>query len=426
MKKTFKNALTSTLCLAVSVIMIMLSSCAGNDTATTSATSAEKTTISENTSITSATSAEKTTVSENTSVTSSETKENATTTKNEQSADKKTSANKTNSAKSGVSAKEFVKNIKCGWNLGNTFDSHKTDVKNPTVNEIETSWGAPTTTKAMIDEVSRAGFNAIRIPVTYSTFTTKSNGKYTVDEKWLKRVKEVVNYAYSRNLYIIINMHHDDDTWLDISKTGKDWEEIKTRYKQIWKQVATYFKNYNEKIIFEGMNELVGKNADGNDDWWGQTDAPFEHLNELYKIFVDTVRATGGKNESRYLMISTLGAQWYAHQLSKVTIPNNDDKVIVDVHWYTESTDATSIESTMQVIADYSDKFPIILGECGIQNQRDDATKKAWAKAYVGTANKLGLACFIWDDAGNYAVMDRKNLTWHSNDLVKTFVNLSK
>lgn len=329
---------------------------------------------------------------------------------------------------------KFVQQIKCGWNLGNTLDATgiwgKDELpKNYTVNDIETGWGNPTTTKDMITAVKNAGFNAVRIPVSWYRFVTEDNGRYTIDEKWLERVKQVADYAYTQDMFVIIDMHHDDKDWLDISTEGDKWKAVKDEYSQLWTQISQYFKDYGEKMIFEGANEVVkftGKDENGNKqyDWWGD-ETGLAKVNELYKVFVDAVRKTGGNNAQRYLVIPTYGAQWYTHQIDTVIIPNDDKRVIVDVHWYQSEPDAGTITETFQSAYNSAKyfKIPIIIGECGIGKDADDSKRIEWAQTYIRIASEFGFRCFIWDDGGNYSVLDRKTLKWNSDEFVKNIVS---
>lgn len=336
--------------------------------------------------------------------------------------------------KSYAQTQEFVQKIKCGWNLGNTLEaisiwgmSELPD--NYTVNDLETGWGNPKTTQKTITTVKNAGFNAVRIPVSWCRFVTEKDGRYIIDEKLLARVKEVVDYAYSQDMYVIVNMHHDDKDWLDISVGDDEWNTIKEKYRQLWVQIADYFKNYGERLILEGANEIVrctGTDQSGNKqyDWWGD-DADFERINELYQIFVDTVRQTGGNNENRYLMIPTYGAQCNMHQFNSIEIPNDDKRVIVDIHWYQADPDADYIAKTFNSIYNFARNFeiPVIIGECGVRNATDDTQKIAWTKTYILIASNLGFRCFIWDDGGSFAVMNRYMYDWYSDDFVKSLVD---
>ena len=144
-----------------------------------------------------------------------------------------------------MSSKQIVENIKVGWNLGNSLDSHDTNSS-----DTETGWGNPKTTQQMIDTVKAAGFNAVRIPVTWGEHMAADG---TIDAAWMSRVKEVVDYAYNDGLYVILNVHHDDELWL--VPTKDKLESDKATLTTIWKQICATFQDYDHRLIFEGMNE---------------------------------------------------------------------------------------------------------------------------------------------------------------------------
>ncbi|MDE7288226.1 MAG: glycoside hydrolase family 5 protein, partial [Oscillospiraceae bacterium] len=132
---------------------------------------------------------------------------------------------------SKMTANEFVKKITVGWNLGNTLDSHSCDWLADKL-DLETGWGNPKTTKAMIKTVKDAGFNTVRIPVSWGEHMD-SKGK--IDKKWLDRVQEVVDYAYSQNMYVIINSHHDT-SWIKLDT--KNEKSVTEKFTYVWKQIA--------------------------------------------------------------------------------------------------------------------------------------------------------------------------------------------
>ena len=153
-----------------------------------------------------------------------------------------------------------------GWNLGNTLECY--DYKAWTTN-AEIAWGNPSTTKDMIKSVKSAGFNAIRIPVTWGEHMSGS----TIDAAWLNRVKEVVDYAYNEDLFVILNMHHDDYIWF--TPYDADYESDSAKLKSIWKQISLKFRDYGDRLLFDGMNEprTVGSSA----EWSGGTAAERGH-----------------------------------------------------------------------------------------------------------------------------------------------------
>lgn len=315
---------------------------------------------------------------------------------------------------------DFVKNIKAGWNLGNTLEATgrwgEEWSDSYTVNDVETGWGNPTTTQEMFDKVAQQGFNAVRIPISWYRWTDDENG-FKINDKFIARIKEVVGYAYKNRLYTIINMHHDDKDWLNIGADDEEWAKIIEKYNAIWTQIANEFKDYDEYLLFEGANELVN-----NGNWWG-SDEDLARVNDLHKNFVNTVRATGGKNEQRYLLLSTLGAQWYEHQWGSLQIPNDDKHCIIDIHWY--SANSSEFDTYMSAINQglIAKGTPVVFGECGINKSNSDESKAAWGKDYFGTAHKYGIPAFIWDDGGDFQVLDRKTLEWVSNDQVNAIIN---
>lgn len=333
---------------------------------------------------------------------------------------------------------DFVKNIDAGWNLGNTLECYE-EGAGPL--EQETVWNNTSPArKAYIDKVSATGFNAVRIPVTWGYQTNYKDGVYTLNTTFLNRVKEVVSWCYDHDMYVIVNMHHDDQTWLNISATGSEWEEVKNKYRQIWEQVAVAFKDYDEHLILEGGNEILATYAfDGCGDsqtgkcWWGHNKESFKKQNELYQIFYETVRSSGGNNDKRYLMLPTYGAQWYENQVSRLYLPENDTHMIMDIHWYNYSDQMK--ENVRKSYADiwyyyaYTYKIGVVIGECGFYETTSASTKVSWANSFVKDIRRnYKIPVFLWDDGGDMRLLERSTVEWtsRSESLVTTVVNVSK
>jgi endoglucanase len=317
-----------------------------------------------------------------------------------------------------ISAAELVAAIKLGWNLGNTLDGHADWLgSNPPVAAIESAWGNPVTTKANIDTLKEAGFNGLRIPVSW-TNATDSNFNIRVD--WMARVKEIANYAVSNDMYIIINTHHDEDV---IKFHNSEMEESKKVLKKLWEQIADAFKDYNEKLIFEGLNEprTPGSSA----EWTGGTAEEHNNINILEQIFVETVRASGGNNIRRMLMITGYAASASQTVLDAIKLPedplNEKNKFIVSIHAYEPYNFALNKDSPVNTwnINNSSDisaitgpinraynrfenhkgeRVPVIIGEFGAMNKENEAVRAEWAKYYVEEAAKKGIPCFWWDN----------------------------
>ena len=340
----------------------------------------------------------------------------------------------------GITATELIAEMGTGWNLGNTFDAEGG----------ETGWGNPTTTKEMIDEVHNAGFNTIRIPTTWDGHTGDAPD-FTIDEEWIKRVEEVVDYALEDDMYVILNIHHEDN-WLKPQYDGLD--DVKAELSTLWTQIAEHFADYGDHLIFEGLNEPRIKG--GTNEWNGGTEEGRDALNQLNDVFVKTVRATGGNNEKRTLLITTFAAQAMPVAIENLAVP--DDKYVgVSIHAYTpyrftydsptESWNALYFDDSCAAEIDtlfenlnntfISKGIPVIITEYGsvtkiidkdwYLNNEEEVAK--WASYYISTAEKYGIPCVWWDNgyhtSGNelFGLFDRKNLSWYSPKVVEAIMD---
>ena len=207
-----------------------------------------------------------------------------------------------------MSAWQLRDSLHMGYNLGNTLESNPSgswwDPSTKTVSDWETAWGQPVTTQEMIDSIVAKGFNIIRVPVTWGPHLDANNN---IDEAWMNRVEEVVNYVLKDNAYCIINVMHDTGAggaWLyaDMDK----YPEQTAKYQAIWRQIANRFKDYGDHLIFESFNEILDKNYSWSAPAPGS--GAYTAINKLQQDFVNTVRATGGNNEYRNLAITTYAA----------------------------------------------------------------------------------------------------------------------
>lgn len=319
----------------------------------------------------------------------------------------------------GLSSFEIATEIKAGWNLGNSLDAEGPN---------ETHWGNPVTTRALIDEISNRGFNTVRVPVTWR-FHQGEGPNYSVEQAWLNRVEEVVNYVRANDMYVIINVHHDDP-W--IIPTYENGDEVKDRLSKLWTQIANKFKNYSDYVIFETLNEPRHENTP--EEWTGGTTEGRDMVNQYHKVSLDAIRATGGNNSTRHIMISTYAASTLPHVMDALVIPNNDSRTIISLHSYfpfsftlngTDSTwgshdDKEQLDLEMDRI---KTKFidngkPVILGEWSSGNQNNTADRLVHADYYANAAAERGMSSIWWDN-GNYGVsndglgiFDRQNRTW--------------
>ena len=340
----------------------------------------------------------------------------------------------------GIFSSELIAEMGAGWNLGNTLDAEGG----------ETAWGNPVTTQEMIDEVYKAGFNTIRIPTTWDNHMGDAPD-YTVDPEWLDRVEEVVGYALKNDMYVILNAHHED-SWVKPQYEGLD--NVKAQLYALWTQVAVRFADYGDHLIFEGLNEPRIKG--GKNEWNGGTEEGRDSLNQLNDTFVKAVRATGGNNETRTLLITTFAAQSVPVAIENLTVP--DDKYVgVSIHAYTpyrftydsvgESWNALyfddSCAAEIETLFSNLDKtfiskgIPVIITEYGAVAKKidkewgttnDDEVAK-WTSCYVSTAEKYGIPCVWWDNgyhtSGNelFGIFNRRELSWYSPEIVKEIMD---
>ena len=315
-----------------------------------------------------------------------------------------------------VNAVELTSRINVGWNLGNTLDATGTGLQS------ETAWGNTETTPDIIQAVKDAGFNAIRLPVTWEGHMDEN---YTIDPEWMARIKEVVDYAYDIDMYVILNMHHEE--WCQ--PYADKQEAIAEQLSTCWKQIAEEFKGYDERLIFEGMNEPRWKNTEW--EWNGGNDEGRAVINYLNGVFIDTVRATGGNNQYRFLMICPYAANCGEAALSALEV-KDPERTIVSVHAYIPYSFAladdggakwvdTKPVSTQEIdtLADVLNRLfvskgiAVIIGETGARLRyidvkdpetgdtvtvANDEYRAAWAEYFFGTFKELGIPAFWWDN----------------------------
>ncbi|OUM68195.1 family 5 glycoside hydrolase [Piromyces sp. E2] len=308
-----------------------------------------------------------------------------------------------------ISSKELVKELVIGWNLGNTMDASCIDDIDYSKDQVasETCWGNPKTTQALYDKLTDIGFNTFRIPTTWSGHFG-DGPDYKINDQWMKRVHEIVDYALSNDGYAILNIHHE--TWNHAF--SKNLSSAKTILVAIWKQIAAEFANYDEHLIFEGMNEP--RKVDDPNEWNGGDSEGWDFVNEMNDLFVKTIRSTGGNNAIRHLMIPTYAACTMDGALNSFKYPSGDDKIIVSLHSYSPynfalnpgegavSTfnDGSEIDWVMNTINQrfISRNIPVILGEFGAMSRKNDADRAKWAEYFIKKATALGVPCVLWDN----------------------------
>lgn len=342
-------------------------------------------------------------------------------------------------ALTGKTATEIVNMIGSGWNLGNSLDA-----TGASGDGHETSWGNPKIVEQVIEGAKAAGFNAIRIPTSW--FRELSNdGKYTINQNFMKRVKEVVNFAYSRGMFVILNIHHEE--WVNDRNIENNYERIGKQLKAVWTQIADEFAGYDQHLIFEGMNEP--RKVGTGEEWTGNAKA-YEAVNYLNQIFVETVRASGkGYNSERCLMIPGYAASSMYSVLSAIKIPQingkNATNIIISAHCYEpynfclqdtwKDFDPNDKKYTSELDTRFynlqylflSKGIPVIMGETGATNSGNNtAAREKWA-AYVGKQSAAyGIPVFLWDNGSKnsgggecHSYIDRYNGNQVSPTIIK-------
>ncbi len=319
---------------------------------------------------------------------------------------------------------ELMEQMKIGWNLGNTLDAP----------EGETAWGQPVTTHEMIDKIHELGFNTIRIPVSWGLHTSGAPD-YTVDADFMDRVEEVVNYALDNDMFVIINSHHDNDYYYP----SREHEEETYNYiEKLWTQIAERFKDYDQHLIFQSMNEprLTGTNY----EWWidynnRQCLDALEIISNCNQKFLNAVRASGGKNADRFLLCGVYcGSPYYSLQ-EPYKLPEDtvEGKLLVSVHAYSPynlamNADMRYTEFDQACRSDIDDFMTkhyekyvkngvgVIIDEMGIINKNNPYARQDWATYYVAKAKSLGIVCCWWDNGGintgseSFGLFDRTKL----------------
>ncbi len=322
---------------------------------------------------------------------------------------------------------EFAKKIGNGWNLGNTLEACEMGSEEKMGLESEIYWGNPYTTKELIEAVKAAGYDSVRLPVTWAQHM---NDDYIIDEEWLERVAQVVDWVLECDMYAIINVQHDDAFWLI---TDKDHEENATLIlSKIWSQVGNHFKDYDERLIFETMNE---PRVSGCETEWIGTPEHYEVVNNLNDAALEAIRNSGGNNGKRFVMIATYAARHEKKAISALRLPD-DNRVLVSVHFYygtahqSEFLDCKKPLSFVDKIEIYKffrsfyntfikNGYGVVLGEYGWTDRvhLDNLAEKA--DYFVATANRFGIPCLVWDNGLDFRVLDRATNTVEFPDYVQ-------
>lgn len=335
------------------------------------------------------------------------------------------------------SAATAVLKMHVGWNLGNTLDSWGEWIDEYTErkpSDYETAWGQPVTSPEMIAKFKEAGFNAIRVPVTWFPHM---DGNDVIEEAWMQRVEEVVNYVLNADMYCILNVHHDTGTEGWIRADWATYATISTRFKKLWGQIATRFQKYDKHLLFESYNEMLDMR-----DTWNDTNADgYKAQNALAQDFVDVVRQSGGNNVSRNLVVNTYSAATSALTLNSFIMPTDVVKkhLLAQVHVYSpysfaldESAGSSKTftkegeKEVDDIMSRLNERFckqdiPVIIGECGAVDKNNTAERVKQAAYTVKAAKNYGIVCFRW-----MGLLDRATLQWSEPEIMEAIIENAK
>ena len=343
----------------------------------------------------------------------------------------------------GKTASEIVAMMRSGFNIGNTLDATGNNYTN--IYSQEQSWGNPVISFKLIDALAERGFNVIRIPTTWFKYISK-DGNYTIDPEFLGRVKQVVDLCCKHNVFVIINVHHED--WINVKTLDKDYEQIGVELKAVWEQIADYFADYDQHLIFEVMNEPRMKDT-GNE--WNPNTAGCKAVNYLNKVAYEAIMSSHkGHNDERCVMVPTYAASSSGTAMKNMEIPSIDgdsSNVIVSIHSYTPynfclsdnsstfdpAKDGKDIDYVFNDIDKYftSKGIPVVMGETGSTNSKNNTeAREAWSYYFTSKAASYGVPCVIWDNGANgssggecHCYINRWTGEWIQDSIIQKFLD---
>ena len=352
----------------------------------------------------------------------------------------------------GSTSVEMAAKMAIGWNLGNTLDATNWENKANAGLSTETGWGMPKTTKEMIDTVHKAGFKTIRIPISWHNHISDTSN-FTIDADWMARVKEIVDWAYNQDMCVIINIHHDnfkaselvEGRGFALSKDTDIQTASKTYISKVWTQIATTFANYDNKLVFEVLNEP--RDVDGvefGNEWNYSGKDACDIITSYEQAGLDAIRAVSG-NENRFVMVPGYAASGTnVNMLKNFAFPTDTatDKLILSGHAYspyifamgdkehTTFTDGydgelSSIFSFLKT--NYTDKgIGVVMGEASATDKKNTAERIKWVNSYYSKAKDSGIPVVLWDNMNNtgddiaehHGYFNRNSKSWYYPSII--------
>ncbi len=325
----------------------------------------------------------------------------------------------------------FVDSLGAAWNLGNAFDAvNCTWLSNKL--DYESGWCGAKTTEKLIKAIAEKGFKTIRIPVSWNDHVDE---KYNIDSAWINRVQEVVDWSLDAGLYVILNVHHDVEKGF-YYPSSDEYKTSEKYMKAVWKQIAEKFKSYDERLIFETINEprLTGSNY----EWWFTVSNPPEEvkdsvecINKLNQAALDTIRSVGGENKNRYILVPGYDTSIDGITVEGFELPEDSvkNRLIIDFHLYTKGK-STFKKVLNNVYEKYVSKgIPAILSE--YNRDMGENVYNEYSADYLGEwvayARERGITCAIWDNNDKaYKLIDRATVKWTQEEIADSIVKAGK
>ena len=347
-----------------------------------------------------------------------------------------------------LTALELAELMGNGINLGNTMEAygHTSLGVDAEATAYETLWGCPVTTQEMVTGMKEAGFTALRIPVAWTNAMNYESGDYTIGEDYLNRVEEIINYALNEDMYVIVNDHWDGGWW---GMFGSASEETRAQamelYTSMWTQIANRYKEYSDHLIFESANEELGFRLNDKDvaaDSGTLSDADcYTVTNQINQAFVDTIRATGGNNANRFLLIAGFGTDITNTCNSQFVMPTDtaNSKLLVSVHYYDPSgycifdsvaswgnkehyNDQNTMLAKMTQFTEQG--YGVIIGEYGVlmeSGTMKDNTAEYY-RNFLSNCDLYGYVPMLWDCSNMY---DRRSCKIVDDEVASIFLEHS-
>lgn len=326
-----------------------------------------------------------------------------------------------------VTSIEMIRLMGNGINLGNTLEAyaHQNYLNGADPADAETAWGQPITTPEMIHGMKDAGFDTLRVPIAWTNGMNFESGDYTIDERLFARVEQVVNYALDADMYVIINDHWDGGWW---GMFGSADEAVRDKafemYKSMWTQIGERFADYSYKLIFEGANEELGDRLNDSDITGSKgvlnKNECYEMTNRINSEFVKTIRALGGKNADRFLLIAGYNTDITMTCDDRFVMPEDSaQRLLLSVHYYTPwdycGTDSVNRWGSPQDVSEQNGLFEklskfseqgygVVIGEYAVM-MKNGGIKPETDKFYKNLLDNCDLYDFcpvLWDCSNFY------------------------